>query len=202
MEKVVAPESIATAFGLGLADSTMQSKRDSDGLFPTTLGGVSVSVNSRAAQIFYVSPNQVNFQIPADTEIGMADVIITNGDGVQMHTQVRVADTAPGIFTENGSGQGNAVVFDLDRLIGKEVLATDDNLRRFYVYATGVRGAASLQVTINGHPVTVERIKACRGLSGLDQVTIVFSDDLTQSGVNLLQITADGISSNTTILGL
>ena len=44
--------------------------------------------------------------------------------------------------------------------------------------------------------------RACRGLPGLDQITIVFSNDITQTGNNVLQLTADGISSNSAILGL
>jgi uncharacterized protein (TIGR03437 family) len=201
-QKSVAPGSVASALGIGLASSTMQATREADGSFPSTLAGTSVTVNGRAADIFYVSSNQVNFQVPAETELGIAEVVITNADGVQMQAAVLVADSAPGIFTEEGNGQGKAVVFDLDKLIGKQVMLTDDNLRRFYLYATGVRGATLVQVTINGQPVTVERVRACRGLPGLDQITIVFPDDVANAGINTLIVTTDGVSSNTTALGL
>jgi uncharacterized protein (TIGR03437 family) len=202
VENSIAPDSVATVFGIGLANSAMQAEREGDGTFPTTLAGTSITVNGRAADIFFASSTQVNFHVPAETEIGAADVVVTRADGTQLHAQINVIDSAPGIFTETGSGQGKAVVFDLDTLIGKQVMLTDDNLRRFYLYTTGVRGAANVQVTINGHPVTVERIRACRGLSGLDQITIVFSNDVTQAGINTIQLTADGTASNVAVLGL
>lgn len=201
-EKTLAPDSVGSAFGVGLAGSTLQAQREADGSFPTTLAGTSVTVNGRAAEIFYVSSNQVNFHVPPETEVGVAQVAITKADGVQMLAQVRVADSAPGVFTDEGNGLGKAVVFDLDKLFGRQLISTNDDLRRFYVYATGVRGATTVQVTINGQPVTVERIRACRGLPGLDQITIVFPDTLAQAAVNTLLITADGVPSNTTALGL
>jgi uncharacterized protein (TIGR03437 family) len=198
----VAPDSVATALGIGLANTAVQADREADGSFPTTVAGTSITVNGRAADIFFASSTQVNFKIPTETEIGMAQVVIAKADGVQMHTQINVAVAAPGIFTVNGDGQSKAVAFDLDKLLGQRLMLTYDHLRRFYIYATGVRGATTVQVTLNGIPVTVERVKACRGLPGLDQITIVFSDDVTQTGVNSLQINADGISSNPAILEL
>lgn len=200
--KAVAPGSVAAALGVGLATNTIQAGREDDGSFPETVGGTSVTVNGRATDIFYVSSTQVNFQVPLETEIGFAQVVITNADGVQMQAQVQVTDSAPGIFTEDGNGQGKAVVFDLDKLLGRQVMETDDNLRRFYLYATGVRGATVVQVSINGQPVTVERVRACRGLPGLDQITIVFPDEITRAGINTVTITTDGVSSNTAGMGL
>jgi len=202
LEKSVAPDSVATAFGIGLANSAIQAAREADGTFPTTLAGTSITVNGRPADIFFASSTQVNFRIPGETEIGLAEVVITKADGVQMCTGVNVVTSAPGIFTEEGNGHGKAVVFDLYKLLGQQLMLTDDQLRRFYLYATGVRGATVVQVTINGQPVTVERVRACRGLPGLDQITIVFSNDITQTGINTLQLTADGVSSNSAILGL
>jgi uncharacterized protein (TIGR03437 family) len=202
LQKSVAPGSIASALGIGLANSTIQAAREADGSYPETVAGTSVTVNDRAAEIFYVSSTQVNFQIPDETELGVAQVVVTNADGLQMHSEIQVTDSAPGIFTEEGNGLGKAIVFDLDKLLGKQVMETDDNLRRFYLYATGVRGGTVVQVTINGQQVTVERIRACRGLPGLDQITLVFPDDLVHAGVNPVVITTDGVPSNTVSLGL
>jgi uncharacterized protein (TIGR03437 family) len=197
----VAPGSVAAALGVGLASGTTQAAREEDGTFPESLLGTSITVNGRPASIFYVSSTQVNFQMPAETEGGVAQVIITNQTGLQMRATIAVANAAPGIFTEDGTGRGRAVVFDLDKLLGKQIVQ-DDGQRRFYVYATGVRAATSLVVTVNGQPVTIERVRACRGLPGLDQITIVFPDNLGHTGYNSLVISADGVVSNTTVLFL
>ena len=199
IERALAPDSVALASGVGLAGAAIQAQRQSDGTFPTILAGTTVTVNDRPAELYYASSMAVSFHVPADTEPGLANVSITNADGVQMNSQIMVADSAPGIFTEDGKGQGKAVVFDLDRLLGT-VLMADDGSRRFYVYATGVRGATDVQVLINGVPVAVEVVKACRGLPGLDQITIVFPRSVISQGESTLVIKTDGVVSNTTTI--
>ena len=73
----------------------------------------------------------MNFKIPGETEIGLAEVVITKADGVQMHTGINVAASAPGIFTEEGNGLGEAVAFDLDKLLGQQLMLTGDHLAAF-----------------------------------------------------------------------
>jgi uncharacterized protein (TIGR03437 family) len=199
VERMIAPDSVALASGVGLAATAIQAQRQSDGNFPTVLAGTTVTVNDRPAEIYYVSSTQISFHVPADTEPGVAKVLISNADGVQMNSRVTVAESAPGIFTEGGQGLGKAVVFDLDKLFGT-VLLPSDSSHRFYVYATGVRGAADVQVLIDGSLVPVEVVRACRGLPGLDQLTIVVPRDLVTHGPSTVVIKADGRVSNTTAI--
>src|SRR5207302_10829399 len=80
--KAVAPNSIAAAFGSALANTTQQSQRQADGTFPMNVAGTTVTVNGRAAPIFFVAPDRVHFLVPPQTEIGAnAEVIVTNADG-------------------------------------------------------------------------------------------------------------------------
>jgi signal transduction histidine kinase len=93
--RAVAPEAIVAAFGSALATRTAAAT-DADpntpGIqLPTELGGTTVEVNGRRAGLLFVSPNQVNFVIPAATETGATGVvgkllsftsIAANGDGV------------------------------------------------------------------------------------------------------------------------
>ncbi len=79
----LAADSIASAFGTGLA--TMTAGAVSLPL-PNTLGGTAVKVKDaqgveRIAPLFFVAPNQINYQIPADTAEGIAAVTSTNGAG-------------------------------------------------------------------------------------------------------------------------
>ena len=79
--------------------------------FPKTLGVVSVTVGGRPAPVFYISPTQINFQIPWETPVGNADVIVTvNGVASDAGT-VTVKTTAPGLFTQ---GDGAAIVQNSD----------------------------------------------------------------------------------------
>src|SRR4029078_7176177 len=81
--KAVAPDSIAAALGGALSFTTQQAQRQADGSFPTTVAGTTVTVNGQPAQIFFVSPNEVHFHVPATTAIGIAEVVVTNSDGFQ-----------------------------------------------------------------------------------------------------------------------
>src|SRR6185312_1839896 len=123
--KQIAPDSVAIINGIGLAENAVQLQPESFGVFPTVTAGTSITVNGRPAEILFVSSTQVNFHVPALTEPGLAEVVLTNPDGVQFHTRITVADSAPGIFTINGSGQGQAVVFDLNHLLGNMLVPND-----------------------------------------------------------------------------
>src|SRR5580704_9779107 len=78
----VSAESIASYYGSNLASDTAQP----DSLpLPTTLAGVTVQVQdsagaTRPAPLFYVSPTQINFEIPAGTALGEAKVTVTNSN--------------------------------------------------------------------------------------------------------------------------
>src|SRR5258708_35605242 len=69
---VVAPNSIASAFGKQIGASTKQALTLP---LPLALGNVSVSFMdtakvSRMAPLFYVAPNQINFVVPDGTAMG------------------------------------------------------------------------------------------------------------------------------------
>lgn len=200
--RAVAPDSVAVVAGLGLAGLTQQAQRQPDGTFPTEIGGTTVTVNGRAAQLYYVSPSQVNFRVPSETEVGGATVVLKNADGMELRGQVRVADSAPGVFTVDGTGRGDAFYVDMNTLYCSFFMP-DDGARRLQLYATGVRRADSVEVTINGQAVTVEAVKACRGLPGLDQINIAVPPNvLPNGGSGVLSVNADGQSSNPVMLRL
>jgi len=87
---VAAPGAIVAIFGANLAATTAATAAAP---LPTTLGGVTVLVNGRAAPLLYVSPNQVNAQLPYETPQGTATVSIGDASAA-----ISVASAAPGIF--------------------------------------------------------------------------------------------------------
>ncbi|MCI0363864.1 MAG: hypothetical protein L0219_08285, partial [Phycisphaerales bacterium] len=79
----LAAEAIVSAFGASLATAT-QSATVSP--LPTTLAGTTVNVRDgagteRLSPLFFVSPTQINYQIPAGTPTGGATITVTSGDG-------------------------------------------------------------------------------------------------------------------------
>ncbi|MDX6693123.1 MAG: hypothetical protein QOF02_726 [Blastocatellia bacterium] len=193
--EAVAPDSIAVAQGGALSNSTVQGQRQSDGTFPRTLGGTTVTVNGRAAQLFFVSPSQVNFLVPPETETGTAEVVVTNSDGFQSRGSIIVLRAAPGVFTYSGDGQGEGVILDAATLQPGPFDPTGGNLR-LIIFSTGVRNAQTLTVTIGGRATTVESVMASPDMPGLDEVHILVPSDLRGAGTVDLVIRADNRDSN------
>ena len=63
----IASGSLATIFGTNLSSTTAHATATP---YPTTLGGVTVSLSGKACPLFYVSPSQINFLVPADLPPG------------------------------------------------------------------------------------------------------------------------------------
>ncbi|HMY75602.1 MAG TPA: SBBP repeat-containing protein, partial [Blastocatellia bacterium] len=79
---VLSPESIVTAFGNKLAGSVMSAS----GALPTELAGTKVRVTDsagteRLASLFFVSPTQINYLLPAGTALGEATITISSASG-------------------------------------------------------------------------------------------------------------------------
>jgi uncharacterized protein (TIGR03437 family) len=104
---LIAPGELASVFGTSFAD------QNAGGGLPatTTLGGISVTVNGTAAPILYVTPDQVNFQVPWETTGSTASVIVTVNGHSSPAVSVPLQTAAPGLFT---SSSGQAVVQNAD----------------------------------------------------------------------------------------
>jgi uncharacterized protein (TIGR03437 family) len=91
-----APGMIAAVFGAGMAPAG--TAQVAPGLpLPLSLAGVSATVNGVTAPLYYVSPTQVNVQIPYETGAGTAVLAIDNNGQVATFS-FPVAVAAPGLF--------------------------------------------------------------------------------------------------------
>jgi uncharacterized protein (TIGR03437 family) len=98
-QKVFAPGMLMSLFGTHLSITTKAA--DSVPL-PQRLEGVTVTVNGIPAPLWYVSPGQINVQIPFETPTGPVTVAVNN-NGRVTSTAITVGATAPGIFANNGA---------------------------------------------------------------------------------------------------
>ncbi|HEX8710071.1 MAG TPA: Calx-beta domain-containing protein, partial [Pyrinomonadaceae bacterium] len=193
--KAVAPNSIAVALGSSLASTTEHSQRQADGTFPRSVGGTTVTVNGRQAQIFYVSPTQVNFLVPAETELGTAEVVVTNAEGFQSRGSVTVLRAAPGVFTYSGDGLGEGVILNADTLQPGPFDPSNGQLR-LLIFTTGARNATQVTVTAAGRSLTVETVTPSSNMPGLDEIRVLVPSDLRGAGTVELVVHADGRDSN------
>src|SRR6185436_19426417 len=67
---------------------------------PVQMAGVSATVNGIAAPLYYVSPGQLNLQIPYETPVGPRNLLVINNNGQTTSSYVDVAAAAPGLFTD------------------------------------------------------------------------------------------------------
>ncbi len=191
INEAIAPGSIALAQGTALAFTTRESTRQADGSFPSRVSGTTVTVNGRTAQIFFVSSEQVNFCVPTATEIGLAEIAITNADGFISKSIVLIEPVAPGVFNTIGQGillnadTGQAGPFD-----------PSGGTLRLSLFATGVRNAVNAWVTAAGRPLTLESVNASPDLPGLDELHVLVSAAFRGAGTIPLVVHADNRHSN------
>jgi uncharacterized protein (TIGR03437 family) len=71
---------------------------------PQYLAGFGATVNGVTASLYYVSPGQVNLQIPYETQPGVATLTVYNpyNPDVGVNHTLEVTAAAPGIFMNNG----------------------------------------------------------------------------------------------------
>jgi uncharacterized protein (TIGR03437 family) len=65
----IAPGAWVSIFGDNLAPTTRTWRSDEivNGKLPTSLDGVSASINGKPAAVYFISPKQLNVQVPDDT---------------------------------------------------------------------------------------------------------------------------------------
>jgi uncharacterized protein (TIGR03437 family) len=211
---LVASKEIVAAFGPDLATTTVPA---SDKPLPTMLGGTTVRVTDsvgteRLAPLFFVSANQVNYEIPEGTATGAASVTITSGDGRVSSGVVQVVPAAPSLFTIDLSGSGAAIALDAFTFAGPPFTATQangqPNVLAFYLTGVGpdatdlgVDVSASVQVRIDGNPATVLYAGPAPGFVGLNQLNVVLSPGIT-SGTHNVVVSRNAGSSNVATIAI
>ncbi|MCB9385508.1 MAG: hypothetical protein H6509_12905, partial [Bryobacterales bacterium] len=93
-----APGSLLSLFGDELASEPLAAEPNANGLFPTSLGGISVLVGGRPAPLLYVAPNQINLQVPFETELGTAEITLDPHDPSYPPREIAIEARKPAVF--------------------------------------------------------------------------------------------------------
>ena len=218
----LAPESIVAGFGPNVATGLALAPSLP---LPTVLGGASVKVRDasgaeRLAPLFFVSPNQINYQIPAGTAPGRAAVSVLNSSNVVISAGViNVAAISPALFTGDASGGGAPAAYAIRvKASGQQSVesvsdgatpmpidvAPPGDQVYLVLYGTGLRGrSAQNNVTVNflsGSTILaatgVDYASVAPGFVGLDQVNLMLPRKLAGHGMVDLVIIADGQTTN------
>jgi uncharacterized protein (TIGR03437 family) len=208
----VAPESIASAFGPQLSPVTAEAVSLP---MPTALTGFVATITDsrnieRPAPLFYISPTQVNFQVPLGVAAGQARVSIFNGPALRSTSTIQIEAVSPGIFTRSANGRGlaaavavrvsaNGAVTTLPQDLPLD-LGQPTDVVHLSLYGTGIRNRGSLtgvSVTVGGLNARVEYAGLQPQYVGLDQVNVVVPHELAGRGLVDLVVTVDSKPANT-----
>ena len=214
----LAPDSFATAFGANLTSALVI-----DSSMPTTLDGVTLTIvdgggQSHLARLYIVSPTQINYLIPAGVAPGVATVTVRKGGQVRATETVRIATTAPGIFSAASSGAGVAaavyllvdpaggrtsdLVFDGNLAPVPLTLGPEGSELYVFLFGTGMRNATGqVSVTVDGVPVSFAGPVAQGQFDGLDQINLgPLPRSLAGRGEVEVIVTVDGKQANAVTL--
>jgi len=111
----VSPGEIIVLYGTGLGPGQItEAHVGSDGRFGTQLAGTSVSLNGIAAPLIYTSATQVAAVVPYGVGASPAQVTVTYQGQTSVPVSEPIASSAPGIFTSDGTGKGQAAAVNQD----------------------------------------------------------------------------------------
>jgi uncharacterized protein (TIGR03437 family) len=90
-------------YGTNLASTTRSWRNDDfvNGKLPTQLDGVSATIDGKPAALCFVSPTQINVQVPDDSAVGSVPVQVTSPLGIVSAT-AQMQQFSPGLFTFDG----------------------------------------------------------------------------------------------------
>jgi uncharacterized protein (TIGR03437 family) len=142
-QPAVALEMVVSIKGQNLAASTAIANTSP---LPTTLANTSVTFNGSLAPLFYVSPTQINLQVPTAIRGARAvDIVVTTPAGSSDPVRVQLQSTAFGVFTQDATGCGPAAAFNIhsDGTLGLNTTRNSFDPDRDYglaIFFTGLGG--------------------------------------------------------------
>ena len=207
----LALDSIASAFGNDLAVRVEGAQTLP---LPTELAGTTVTINGVPAPLFFVSPTQINFAVPASLELGSATIVVSNALGTFSLGQIQLTAAAPAIFTVDSTGTGDAAAVATADGINYQTAPFDVMVNGhssvLLLYGTGLRHAAaanpndengvaeSVTITIGGQPARVWYVGAQPDFIGLDQINVEIPASLVGSGTRRVEVvlSLNGVEAN------
>jgi uncharacterized protein (TIGR03437 family) len=187
------PGALASLFGTNLATGTTAAQSLP---LPTDLLGTKVLVqdpslpNPIIAPLYFVSPGQVNFQIPFEVVRNNISISVSTPQGTSNAVNINLSPMAPGIFSQTANGTGTALAFDSGF---KPLTATPSLGTTVIFYATGLGAttptatsgfagsssppfsqvASPFDVYVGGNKATVAWAGLAPGFAGVYQLNVV-----------------------------
>lgn len=210
----VSPGALASAFGSNLATGVAQASAAP----VTDLGGVKLTLADASGirhpvPLFFVSPTQLNFLVPAEATIGAATLTLAGTTG-NSSTSFPILPSAPGLYAANGAGSGPPAGFlVVGRGDGTQTttpvfqcaesckpvplnLGGDSDVPVLVLYGTGFARSAELKIHIGALELMPDYAGPQGAFPGLDQVNVRLPATLRNSGLQSIFLIVGGARSN------
>jgi uncharacterized protein (TIGR03437 family) len=174
--------------GVNLANTTRtwQSSDFSGDNLPTSLSGVSVTIDGKPAFLSYISPTQINVQAPSDTNLGTVNAIVNNNGVISAPATAQLQTYAPAFFIQPGTSFVFASLLPNYTPISSTAPASPGDLVALWgtgfgpttpqapagTIVSGVPFAPTPTITVGGVSVPVLNSVLTQGSVGLYQITI------------------------------
>jgi uncharacterized protein (TIGR03437 family) len=208
----LAPGELISIFGSNLLKVPADLSGWTGTTLPSQLNEVSVHIAGEIAPLLYVSPTQINAQVPVDIPPGTQTVSVNNVNGVSAPYALTVAPAAPAIFfypvaailknadyslvsATNPAHAGDALL-----IFAAGLGQTNPPIASGALVPSGTlaQTAATVTVTIGGKPAPVVYSIASPGFAGLYQVAVTVPTGLS-GAVSLTMQESNAISNTVTI---
>jgi uncharacterized protein (TIGR03437 family) len=211
----VAPGSVVSVFGANLAVGTAVGPAN---LLPQTLGGVTAAIGQQFMPLFFVSPGQINFQLPDGIALGAQTLTIMPQGQPNVQVNFNLVRNAPGLFQQSINGQsfalayhpdGSAITAAAPAQVGETITiygtgfgpTNPARLEGFALPASPVYNIVdSVIVTAGSVTAPATAAFASAGSVGVDAAQFVITDP-SVSGTNAsVSVTINGQASNTVLV--
>ena len=207
------PGSLASLLGRWLAAGAQPTRNPTGN--STELAGAEVIVNGNRAPVAYASATRVDFLCPEALSGGELEISAQIGGTVTNVVHANQQATL-GLFSADGSGQGQAMV----TLSGTSLLATPRSYLNngqpaepgdtISILATGAgldAGPALVEVSIGGVSTTADRVQPMTGMAGVYRVDVtvpasVAPGDAVPIVIEVADSSGNAISSNTVTIAV
>jgi uncharacterized protein (TIGR03437 family) len=180
----ISPGSLISLFGSGLALTTASAP---DVPLPISLADVSVLINGVPAPVQFVSPRQINAQVPFEISPGPAAVVVRTNGTPSAAVPITVRPAAPGIFVD-AEGQAAALNADGSRNSPRNPAGLGTTVSLFFTgqgpaadpiddgdapsFGEALSAALRISATIGGVPAEIEFAGLAPTFPGLAQINL------------------------------
>ena len=209
----VAPGEALVLYGSGMGPAQPVSNSFNQGVIGTSLAGTNVYVNGVQAPILYTSATQVSAIVPFATSGKTALIYVVYNGQVSNSVSAGIAQSAPGIFTLDFSGKGQAAAVNQNGSVnGPSAPAAAGSFLSLYMTGGGqtnpggsdglqngvplpLAPAGSVTVTIGGKQVAPQYAGGAPGaVAGVWQINVQVPSGLTAGAVPVI-VTVGGVPS-------